>query len=398
MRLLGIGIRQWVVLALVSLSGLVVKAQQAPAGDPASRNPHQQTLNQQGLDQQALEQQAAEAYQQSRFEDAARLFRQAVKQRPGWHEGWGYLAASLFILNRYAEARDAYRQTTILTPENGPSWTYLGFCEYELRDYKNAFDHLIKAERIGPGDDAQLRSRLHYELALLWDTAGQFDRAMKEASFLAMAGDRDPPVLEATGLIVLRMPLFPYEIPAAQHDLVMKAGEAGWAMNSQHVEEARQLYKDLVAQNPRQPNLHYAYGFALAVSDQEQAVAELEKELEISPKHVSAMIEAAFLCLEMSQLDKSADLAKRAIEIEPKNYAPHNILGRVLMQTGHSERGIQELETAVRLAPTIASSHFNLAQAYQKAGKSQEAAREFAAFKALDREKEGQNVGTEAHP
>jgi tetratricopeptide (TPR) repeat protein len=169
-------------------------------------------------------------------------------------------------------------------------------------------------------------------------------------------------------------------------------------VNAQHLEEARQLYKELIAQYPRQPNLHADYGLVLAVSDQEQAVAELEKELELSPKHVPAMVEAAFLCLEMSQLDKSAALAKRAIEIAPRNYAPHNILGRVLVQTGHSARGIEELETAVHLAPEIASSHFNLAQAYQKAGKNEEAAREFARFKVLDREKEGQNGGTEARP
>jgi Flp pilus assembly protein TadD len=86
------------------------------------------------------------------------------------------------------------------------------------------------------------------------------------------------------------------------------------------------------------------------------------------------------------------------MEIEPKNYAPHNILGRILVQTGHGDDGIKELETAVKLAPTIASSHFNLAQAYQKAGKSADAAREFAAFKELDQTKEGQDGAREQHP
>ena len=343
-------------------------------------------------------QKASEAFSQNRFEDAARLYRQALKSRPNWPEGWGYLAASLYNLERYAEARDAYRRTTVLTPKNGPSWAYMGFCEYELRDYKNAFDHLIKAKQLGIGDDPALISRLHYELALLWDTAGQFDMATKEISFFANAGDKSQPVIEATGLIALRMPVFPYEIPASKHDLVMKTGEAGWQVNAQHLEQARQLYKELVEQNPREPNLHYAYGLTLTVSDQEAATAELEKAIELDPKHVPALIEAAFLSLEGGHLEKSEKLARRAMEIEPKNYAPHNILGRVLLQTGHPEQGIHELETAVRLAPSIASSHFNLAQAYQKAGKSADAAREFAAFRELDHGKEGQNGATEQHP
>jgi tetratricopeptide (TPR) repeat protein len=108
------------------------------------------------------------------------------------------------------------------------------------------------------------------------------------------------------------------------------------------------------------------------------------------------MVEAAFLCLEMRQLEKSEQLARRAIELEPKNYAPHNILGRILAQSGHTEQGIAELETAVRLAPSIPAVHFNLAQAYQKAGKNSAAAREFAAFRELDQHQEGQDAGAKA--
>jgi hypothetical protein len=55
-------------------------------------------------------------------------------------------------------------------------------------------------------------------MALLWSTAGQFELGMKEAAFLADHGDDSPAVLEATGLAVLHMPIFPYEIPAGKHD------------------------------------------------------------------------------------------------------------------------------------------------------------------------------------
>jgi tetratricopeptide (TPR) repeat protein len=378
MRVRG-SISRWVGVGLLWLGGCYVFSQHASRANSS------------------IDQQAADAYAQNRFQDAARLYRQAVKSRPDWAEGWGYLAASLYNLNRYADARDAYRQTTELTPNNGPSWAYMGFCEYELRDYRNAFDHLSKAKQLGVGNDLTLLSRLHYELALLWDTAGQFDMAMKEIAFLANAGDKSPPVIEATGLIVLQIPIFPYEIPTAKHELVMKTGEAGWKVNAQQVEQARQLYKELVARHPREANLHYAYGLTLTVSDQDGAIAELEKALALNPRHVPALIEVSFLCLEAGSLEKSERMARRAMVIEPKNYAPHNILGRILVQTGHAELGIAELETAVKLAPTIASSHFNLAQAYQKAGKGADAAREFAAFKELDQAKEGQDGAPEQH-
>ena len=341
-------------------------------------------------------QRAAEAFAQNRLDDAAKLYSQAVRLRPAWAEGWGYLAASLYTTGHYPEAAAAYRRTTILTPKNGPSWAYLGFCEYDLRRYRQAFDHLVKARQLGLGEDQTLLSKVHYELAVLWDTAGQFDMGAKELAYFPGVGDKSSPVIEATGLNVLRMPLFPYEIPAAKRTLVMKAGEAGWNLNGHHVEEARKLYEELIAEYPTEPNLHYGYGFVLAASDEEAAVSELEKELQISPAHVPAMVEAAFLCLEMQQLEKSEHLARRAIELEPNNYAPHNILGRVLVQSGHAAQGIAELEKAVRLAPSIPAVHFNLAQAYQKAGNSSAAAREFAAFRQLDQQQEGQDAGAKA--
>jgi tetratricopeptide (TPR) repeat protein len=349
-----------------------------------------------------LAQRASEAFNHNRLEDAAELYRQAVKLHPDWAEGWGYLAASLYSLHKFAPAREAYRRTTILTPKNGPSWAYLGFCEYELRDYRPAFDHLIKSQRLGLGESGELAAKVHYELGLLWDTAGKFEMGSKELSALANMGDqnqgeKNPQAVEATGLNVLRMPLFPYEIPAAKHDLVMKAGEAGWAANTHHLEDSRKLYQEAITAYPTAPNLHFAYGFVLAALDQEAAVAALEKELEITPAHVPAMIEAAFLSLEMGQLDKSERLARRAMVLEPKNYAPHNILGRILMQTGHEAQGIEELQTAVRLAPSVPAAHFNLAQAYQKTGKSMAAAREFAEFKELNRKEEGPDAGSPAN-
>jgi tetratricopeptide (TPR) repeat protein len=342
--------------------------------------------------------QAEQAFQENRLDDAAKLYREAVRLRPQWPEGWGYLAASEFGRERYSAAAEAYRKTTVLTPKNGPSWMYLGFCEYELRDYRSAFEHLMKSRQLGGVDDPDQIAKVRYEVAMLWDTAGQFEMGAKELTYFAQAGDHSPAAIEATGLNVLRMAVFAYEIPPAKHDLVMKAGEAGWKMNGQHFEDARKLYADLLTAYPKEPNLHYSYAFTLAASDQEAAVAELEKELEINPKHVPAMVEAALLCLEMGQLERSEKLARRAMAIEPKNYAPHNLLGRVLVQTGHPDTGIAELETAVHLAPKIAATHFNLAQAYQKTGKSAAATREFAAFKKLTPAQEGQDTGAQANP
>jgi len=40
--------------------------------------------------------QAEKAFQENRLDDAAKLYREAVRLRPQWPEGWGYLAAAEF--------------------------------------------------------------------------------------------------------------------------------------------------------------------------------------------------------------------------------------------------------------------------------------------------------------
>ena len=172
--------------------------------------------------------QAEAARSADKFEQAAKLYRIAVRARPNWTEGWGYLASSLYQLNRFAEARDAYRQTTVLTPKNAPSWAFLGLCEYELSEYRQAFDHLFKSEQLGL-TDRDLAAQVKYHLAILWTTSGQFELGLKEISWFPQQNLGSPEIIEAIGLSVLHLPWFPYEIPADKHDIVLKAGAAGFA-------------------------------------------------------------------------------------------------------------------------------------------------------------------------
>jgi len=333
-----------------------------------------------------IAQRASEAWAAQRYADAANFYDQALRIKPRWSEGWGYLAASLYNQKRYAEARDAYRRTTELTPQNGPSWAYVGLCEYELRQYRESFEDLNKAKKLDVGPDQNLQGAVRYRLGLLWDTAGKFELGMKELAWFADKNDASPDVLTATGLNVLRMPIFPDEIPSSKKDLIFKAGQAGWDINAHHLEEARAIFAELVAAHSREPNLHYAYGSLLALLDQESAVKQFQAELELTPNHIPALVQNAFLYLKMGQLDNSEALARRAMKLDPDNFAPHNILGRVLVEKGDLTGGIRELETAGKLAPKHPGNHFNLAQAYQRAGRKADAAREFATFDQLNRQ------------
>lgn len=331
--------------------------------------------------------QASAAYQAQDFAEAAKLYRRVVGLRPRWADGWGYLAASLYNLNRYAEARDAYRQTTILTPKNGPSWAYLGLCQYELHDYPKAFDSLSKAEQLGLGPDRDLTAQVKYHLAVLWDTAGRFEPGLREILWFVQQNLGSPEIIEVIGLSLLRIPDFPEELPKDKSDMVMLAGQAGYAANSQKLDLAQKYYDELVAKYPNQPNVHYAYGLFISSRDLDAALKQYQQETEINPSQPLAHIQAAFLYLKMGKPENALKDAQAAVELDPHNPAAHNLAGRALLDLNRTTEAIPELALASRLAPQNSGFHLNLARAYQKAGNKALAAKEMDTFNLLESKK-----------
>jgi tetratricopeptide (TPR) repeat protein len=98
---------------------------------------------------------AAEAREQNRIQDAIGLYRQAVKMRPSWPEGWWFLGELLYDQDKYPEARDALRRLVSLDHKTGPGFALLGLCEYETKEYGKALDHINAARRFGLGEDPQ---------------------------------------------------------------------------------------------------------------------------------------------------------------------------------------------------------------------------------------------------
>lgn len=334
-----------------------------------------------------LAKRASEAWSNHQYADAAKLYRQAVDLKPSWAEGWGFLASSLYQLENYAEARDAYRETTILTPKNAASWAYLGLCEYELKDYQRAFDDLAKAESMGLGEDHDLTAQVKYHRAILWSTAGQFEKGLGEMLFFPAHNLASPEIVQAIGLSVLRIPIFPYEVPEDKQEEIILAGEASFAANAQHMDLAQKLYQQLVDKYPQEPNVHFAYGQFLSHTDLDGAIKEYEKEVKLNPAHAYARIEAAYLYLKMGNMDKAAEQAQEAVKLQPRYAAAHNLLGRVFLEQNRTSDAVSELAQATRLAPDNSSFHLNLARAYQKAGETTLASKEISTFNELEKRK-----------
>ena len=331
---------------------------------------------------------AAEAREAGRLDEAVAAFRRGVELRPSWDEGWWYLGTTLYEQGRDADAGEAFTRFLALKPETGAAFALRGLCEFRLRRYERALADLQKARTLGIERNAELRRATLYHLAVLLMRYGQFEIAVEPLTLLARAEPETESLVEATGLLLLRLPYLPSEIPPDARDLVVAAGGAGFSWLARADVEAAKRFRSLVERYPDASHVHHAYGVFLLQSDSDAALAEFRREIAINPASADPHLEIAFELLRRGDPAAAKLSAREAVALAPHLPSARNALGRALVGVGEIDAGIGELETAVKLAPESPEMRFALANAYARAGRKQDAAREREIFLKLNRAKE----------
>jgi tetratricopeptide (TPR) repeat protein len=354
------------VLTLAALLGTAAADQKAPLPSPPTFDKASQA--------------ATEAREQNRAEDAIPLYRQAVKLRPAWAEGWWFLGELLYDRSQYPEARDALRRLIDLDHNSSAGFALLGLCEFETKEYDKSLNHIYQARRLGLGDDPQVRRVVLFHEMLLLTRLQQYESAMQVLVNVVKDGGAGASVIEAAGLAGLRRPILPEDLPPGDKDLVERAGRAVCAMAGRDHAAAEAAFAELLATYPNSPNVHYLHGLYLAATDADAGLREYRKELELNPKHTAALASIALEYETRGELDTAISYARRAVEADAQYFGAHVVLGRLLVSAGKVEEGIEELETARQQASDSPPVRFSLATAYAKAGRSADAARERAEF------------------
>lgn len=331
-----------------------------------------------------LSTEAGTAREANRVDDAINLYVKALALRPAWDEGWWYLGTLYYGLDRYVDGRNAFRHLTLLKPDVAVAWGMLGLCEYENKQYDDALLHLHHAVDLGVDADPHISDVIHYHLILLLTRNGDYEASMKLLALTAQRGLNQPSYIEAEGLAALRKPLLPSELPPTQREMVMEVGRALYDASALRTNEAAAEFKLLVPKYANEPNIHYLYGSFLLYSDVNEGLAQIKKELEISPNHVPALVTLASEYLKNKDFKSALPYAEKAVDIDSHSFPAHAILGRVFSEGDiDPARGIKELELAKQIAPGSPEVRIALATAYMKAGRKEEGTREREEFRKL---------------
>jgi tetratricopeptide (TPR) repeat protein len=333
---------------------------------------------------------AAAAREADRVDEAIGLYRRGVRMRPAWDEGWWYLGTLLYDRDRHADAARAFERFVELKPDSAVGWALRGICEFQARDHDAALRHLQRAASLGLKKEDPISQSARYHLAMLLVRASDFELAVEPLTVLARSQPEGARLVETIGLMALRLPYLPSEIPAEKRELVKMAGGAAYAFLARQGDVAARRFEALASRYPDAPNVHYAYGVFLLSQAPDRALEEFKKELEVQPDSVYARLQIAFELLKRSDAAAARPYAEEAARLAPRLFATRYALGRAMVDLGEIESAIVELETAVGLAPDSPEMHFALARAYARAGREADAERARGTFRALDQKRKGQ--------
>jgi predicted Zn-dependent protease len=323
--------------------------------------------------QQALDQ---------RPQESTQLYQQALKIHPDWPEGWLYLGGALYQTNRYAEATDALRKGLGLAPQFGNGWALLGLTESQLDDPDQALADIRKGEELGLNGNAPFETAVRVRAAQLLLQASAFDEALAQLQPLTRNPNASPAVEETMGLCTLASAEDIASLSPQRRAVAALAGKAAWAFATQRPADAAAAYKQLVAQFPSQPGVHYAYGLFLMETDIKAALAEFEAESRSNPNHWPALLVMASLQIRQGAPEKAVQALQEALRAAPVKYRwlCHLNLGRANLDANNAAAAVTELETAARQMPSNPATHFLLAEAYRAAGRKTDAEKEKAEF------------------
>jgi predicted Zn-dependent protease len=341
----------------------------------------------------------AEAALDAHPDESIQLYKQALAIRPDWPEGWLYMGGALYQKGRYAEATDALRKGIGLAPIFANGWALLGLSESQLDNPEQALADIRKGEQLGLNGNIPFESAVRVRAAQLLVRSSGFDEALAQLQPLTKYPNQPPAVEEAMGLCALASPDDAAAITTQRRAVVDLAGKAAWAFATQHPDAAGAGYKQLLAQYPAEPGVHYAYGLYLMETDSEAALVELQKEAHNNPKHWPALLVIASIQIRQGAPEQAIESLRAAMKAVPTNYRwlCHLNLGRANLDSNNAAAAISELEDALRQMPSSANAHFLLAEAYRQAGRKADADREKAEF---EKTKAGQDpLGVPAlHP
>jgi tetratricopeptide (TPR) repeat protein len=141
-----------------------------------------------------------------------------------------------------------------------------------------------------------------------------------------------------------------------------------WAGN---LDAALQQYRAAAESHSDRPGVHYRIGNILWLKrETDDALAELRKELALTPQHGMANMRVGQLLLQSDRAEESIPYFERSLEAMPESSETRREAGKAYRKAGRTSDARTQWEAVARARPNDDQVHYLLANLYRELGQT----------------------------
>ena len=322
-----------------------------------------------------------------RQQEAVAWLQQAVEREPHNASALTNLGLALTLTGKGKDALDYFKRALAENARDPVAYKDLGVCHIQLSAFDEAIEDFQQALALDP-DDPQL----HYDLGLAYKFKDRPEDAIRE---LSKAGEMDPKLQDppyTLGILYMQLGRLDDAVVELKKAVALRPenGDA-WAIlgstlkQDSRLPEAADALKKAIPLLPGQPGPRVTLAGVLA----EQA-ANLNTEAD-SAEAAGDHAKAEQFRSEMKDLrsqaadyrKEAASLSRNAVSRQRASFALN--AGNQLMLRGQIADAIARYQESVAADPTFAEAHVQLAIAYERLGRADEAAVERSKASEVDK-------------
>jgi len=312
--------------------------------------------------------------------EAVPWFQQAIEREPTNEMALTNLGLALTLTGKGKDALEYFKRALAVNSNDPVAYKDLGVCHIQLSAFDEAIEDFKKALALEP-DDPQL----HYDLGLAYKFKDRTDEAVAE---LRKAGQMDPKLQDppyTLGILYMQLGRLDDAVTELKKAVALRPenGDA-WAIlgstlkQDSRLPEAAEALKKAIPLQPGQPGPRVTLAGVLA--EQAGNLSQQAEAADAAGDHGKAET----LRTEMKQLrseaadyrKEAAELSRTAVSRQRANFALN--AGNQQMLRGDIAGAIGRYQEAVAADPTFAEAHTQLAIAYERQGRADEARAERA--------------------
>lgn len=170
----------------------------------------------------------------------------------------------------------------------------------------------------------------------------------------------------------------------------------GEAYADQHIHgTAIEEYRKAITLAPNDARAHFLLGLSLLEQGTlPDATQEFRTALRLDPNDSSTKYHLAYTLIQMQQKEEGQKLLLQVVQQDPSYADAFYQLAKLQLEQGDTKTAIANLEAGAHLTPNSEYIHYQLAMAYRRDSRPQDAEREMQLYETLKQQRRGDHEGT----